>query len=330
MHADPHAPVSAPLPGPSFGTAAPSIAVILPCYNEAGGIGMVVDQFRQALPEAAIHVFDNASTDGTAAEAAAHGATVHRVSLRGKGNVVRRMFADVEADVYVMTDGDATYDVSNIRDLIAGVWQGGCDMVVGVRVDDGSNAATYRPGHRLGNQMLTGSVAAIFGGRFTDMLSGHRVFSRRYAKTFPAMAHGFETETELTVHALELRMPTMELPVSYGSRPEGTASKLSTYRDGWRILRTIVRLFTSERPMAFFGLLATLLVLVALGLAAPLVATYLHTGAVPRFPTAILVTGLMLSAFISFVCGIVLHNVALGRKELKHLAYLAVPFRRAG
>ena len=316
-------------PPTATGGAFPAIAVILPCYNEEGGIGTVVDQFRRALPEAAIHVFDNASTDGTAAEAAAHGATVHRVALRGKGNVVRRMFADVEADIYVMTDGDATYDVSTIGGMIAGVWRDGCDMVVGARVEDGSNA-TYRPGHRLGNRMLTGAVAAIFGGRFTDMLSGHRVFSRRYAKSFPAMAHGFETETELTVHALELRMPYMEIPVSYGSRAKGTASKLSTYRDGLRIMRTIVRLFTSERPMAFFGLLALLLVVGATALSVPLVGTYIQTGAVPRFPTAVLAMGTAVSAFISFVCGIVLHNVALGRKELKRLAYLAVPLRRAG
>lgn len=328
MRVDSSQPVSVPPPTATEG-AFPAIAVILPCYNEEGGIGTVVDQFRRALPEAAIHVFDNASTDGTAAEAAAHGATVHRVALRGKGNVVRRMFADVEADIYVMTDGDATYDVSTIRGMIAGVWRDGCDMVVGARVEDGSNA-TYRPGHRLGNRMLTGAVAAIFGGRFTDMLSGHRVFSRRYAKSFPAMAHGFETETELTVHALELRMPYMEIPVSYGSRAKGTASKLSTYRDGLRIMRTIVRLFTSERPMAFFGLLALLLVVGATALSVPLVGTYIQTGAVPRFPTAVLAMGTAVSAFISFVCGIVLHNVALGRKELKRLAYLAVPLHRAG
>ena len=328
MRVDSSQPVSVP-PPTATGGAFPAIAVILPCYNEEGGIGTVVDQFRRALPEAAIHVFDNASTDGTAAEAAAHGATVHRVALRGKGNVVRRMFADVEADIYVMTDGDATYDVSTIRGMIAGVWRDGCDMVVGARVEDGSNA-TYRPGHRLGNRMLTGAVAAIFGGRFTDMLSGHRVFSRRYAKSFPAMAHGFEPETELTVHALELRMPYMEIPVSYGSRAKGTASKLSTYRDGLRIMRTIVRLFTSERPMAFFGLLALLLVVGATALSVPLVGTYIQTGAVPRFPTAVLAMGTAVSAFISFVCGIVLHNVALGRKELKRLAYLAVPLRRAG
>lgn len=303
---------------------APSIAVILPCYNEEGCIGQVVAQFRQWLPEAAIHVFDNNSTDGTAAEATGSGALVHRVALRGKGNVVRRMFADVEADIYVMTDGDATYDISNIREFIAPVAEHYCDMAVGVRIDDGSTAATYRAGHRWGNRLLTQSVAAIFGGSFTDMLSGHRVFSRRYVKSFPATAHGFETETELTVHALELRMPYTEIPVRYGARPEGTASKLSTYRDGWRILRTIVRLFTSEKPMQFFSLFALAFAIVALLLATPLLLTYLDEGDVPRFPTAILVTGLMLSAFLSFVCGIVLHQVTLARKEAKHLKYLNV------
>lgn len=308
--------------------AAYSIAVILPCHNEEGCIGQVVAQFQRWLPEAAIHVFDNCSTDGTAAEAAASGATVHSVALRGKGNVVRRMFADVEADIYVMTDGDATYDLSNIRECIAPVAGQGCDMVVGVRVDDGRTAATYRASHRWGNQLLTRSVRTIFGGSFSDMLSGHRVFSRRYVKSFPAMSQGFETETELTVHALELRMPTAEIPVRYGARPEGSASKLSTYRDGWRILRTIARLFRSEKPMRFFSLVAAALSLAALALATPLLLTYLAEGDVPRFPTAILVTGLMVSAFLALVCGIVSHQVALARKEAKHLKYLGIPATR--
>lgn len=308
--------------------ATPSIAVILPCHNESGAIASVIDEFRAALPGVAIHVFDNASTDDTAAVARAHGAQVHQVALRGKGNVVRRMFADVEADVYVMTDGDATYDASNIRELIDGVLGKGCDMVVGARLDDGSNVHTYRPGHRFGNAMLTGSVAFLFGGRFTDMLSGHRVFSRRYVKSFPASSHGFEIETELTVHALELRMPCLELPVSYRSRPEGTASKLSTVRDGIRILAMIVKLFTSERPLAFFFCLAGALALLSIGLAVPLVLTYLDTGLVPRQPTAVLATGTMLSAMLSMVCGAVLHNVTLGRQEAKQLVYLSIPASR--
>ena len=304
-----------------------SIAVILPCYNEAGAIGHVVDGFKAALPQAQVHVFDNASTDGTADIAAAHGATVHRVALRGKGNVVRRMFADIEADVYVMTDGDATYDLANIREMVDGVGRHGVDMVVGTRVDDGTSP-TYRAGHRLGNRLLTGSVALLFGGGFSDMLSGHRVFSRRYAKTFPAAAHGFEIETELTIHALELRMACLELPVTYKARPEGTVSKLSTYRDGWRILGTIVRLFTSERPLAFFVLTAALLALASIVLSVPVVLHYFQTGLVPRLPTAVLATGLMLSALLSLVCGVVLHHVTLARQEAKRLAYLAIPATR--
>ncbi|MEO5671066.1 MAG: glycosyltransferase family 2 protein, partial [Ramlibacter sp.] len=259
-------------------TQRPDIAVILPCYNEAQAIGQVVRDFQAALPGAAIHVFDNNSSDGTADVARQAGAQVHLVSLRGKGNVVRRMFADVEADVYVMTDGDATYGTSNIREMVDGVVMHGCDMVVGVRVDAGAHTGAYRPGHRLGNRLLTGSVRMIFGSGFTDMLSGHRVFSRRYVKSFPAASSGFETETELTVHALELRMPCKEFPVAYGARPEGTASKLSTFRDGWRILSTIFKLFTSERPFTFFLLLAGVLALVSIGLAIPLAVTYLQTG----------------------------------------------------
>lgn len=308
----------------------PRIAVILPCYNESGAVGQVVDEFKAALPGVPVHVFDNASTDGTAQVAQAHGALVHNVSLRGKGHVVRRMFADVEADVYVMTDGDATYDASNIQALIDGVLHQGCDMVVGARFDDGSNVHAYRPGHRLGNSLLTGSVALLFGGQFTDMLSGHRVFSRRYVKSFPAISRGFETETELTVHALELRMPCLELPVAYRSRPEGTASKLSTFKDGWRILGTIVRLFTSERPLAFFLYLAAALALLAIGLAVPLMLTYLETGKVPRLPTAVLATGTMLSSLLSVVCGAVLHNVTLARQEAKQLVYLSIPATRSG
>ena len=305
--------------------ATPVIAVVLPCYNEAGAVEQVVRDYGAALPEASIHVFDNASTDETASLAAQAGALVHHVSLRGKGNVVRRMFADVEADVYVMSDGDATYDVSNIRALIDGVLLRGCDMVVGSRVDDRADEATYRRGHRFGNELLTRSVGFLFGGAFSDMLSGHRVFSRRYAKSFPAAASGFETETELTVHALELRMPYEEIPVTYRSRPVGTASKLSTWRDGFRILGTIGQLFTSERPMAFFSLLAALLALLSIGLGVPLALTYLDTGEVPRLPTGVLATGIMLSAMLSLVCGAVLHHVTLGRQEAKRLVYLSIP-----
>ena len=301
------------------------IAAVIPCFNEALAITQVVEEFRAALPEAEIHVFDNNSTDDTAAVARAAGANVTHVALRGKGNVARRMFADVEADVYVMVDGDATYDVGEVGRLIALMVEGNLDMVVGSRVDDGADMQTYRRGHRFGNALLTGAVASLFDGRMTDMLSGYRVFSRRYAKSFPALSRGFEIETELTVHALELRMPFAEVPVPYRARPEGSESKLSTYRDGWRILKTICKLFVSERPLQFFSGAAGVLVLLSLILAEPLVSTYLNTGLVPRQPTAVLVTGMMLTAMLSFVCGVVLHTVTIGRREAKRLCYLGIP-----
>jgi len=301
------------------------IAAVIPCYNEALAIAQVVDEFRAALPEAEIHVFDNASSDDTAAVARGAGAHVTHVALRGKGNVARRMFADVEADIYVMVDGDATYDLGGLRRLVDTLVEGNLDMVVGSRTDDGHDAQTYRAGHRFGNRLLTGAVAALFGGRLTDMLSGLRVFSRRYAKSFPAVSEGFEIETELTVHALELRMPFAELPVRYRSRLEGSHSKLSTYRDGWRILRTICKLFVSERPLLFFSIIATVLALGSILGAIPLALTYLETGLVPRFPTAVLLTGTMLTAMLAFVCGIVLHTVTMGRQEAKRLRYLAIP-----
>lgn len=302
------------------------IAAIIPCYNEALSIGQTLEEFRQVLPEASLYVFDNNSSDDTACVARAHGATVVHVELRGKGNVVRRMFADVDADIYVMVDGDATYSLSSVRDHIARMRECGIDMIVGNRVDDGRNPSTYRPGHRLGNHLLTSTVAQLFGrGQFSDMLSGYRVFSRRYAKSFPARSRGFETETELTVHALELRMPIEELPVTYRSRPEGSHSKLSTYRDGWRILKTIGKLLVSERPLAFFLAVAGLQALLAIALAVPVTLTYLQTGLVPRLPTAILATGLMLAAMLSAVCGAVLNTVTIGRQEIKRLFYLAQP-----
>jgi hypothetical protein len=252
------------------------------------------------------------------------------VAARGKGNVARRMFADVEADVYVMADGDATYDIGAVQSLIDALVEGNLDMVVGSRIDDGQDASTYRTGHRLGNRLLTGAVAGLFGGGLTDMLSGYRVFSRRYAKSFPAQSRGFEIETELTVHALELRMPCAEVPTRYSTRLEGSHSKLSTYRDGWRILGAICRLFVSERPMTFFSSIAAVLALASLAMALPLLMTYANTGLVPRLPTAVLVTGAMLAAMLSFVCGIVLHTVTVGRREAKQLRYLAIPGVRHG
>lgn len=304
------------------------IAVVIPCFNEAGAIAQVIGDCRAALPGAAIHVFDNNSTDATSDVARLQGATVTHVALRGKGNVVRRMFADVEADIYVMVDGDATYDVTRAAEMVDMLCTRGLDMVVGTRFDDGRNPQTYRPGHRLGNRMLTSSVGALFGGQFSDMLSGYRVFSRRYVKSFPAAARGFETETELTVHALELRMPCGELPVPYLARAEGTESKLSTFRDGARILVTILRLFVSERPLAFFTTVAALLAAVSVGLAVPLIVYFWQTGQVPRMPTAVLAVGVMLAGMLAQVCGAVLRTVTLGRQEAKRLVYLSIPATR--
>jgi glycosyltransferase involved in cell wall biosynthesis len=301
------------------------IALIVPCFNEALAIGRVLDDFKQAIPEAALFVFDNNSTDNTAQVAHAHGATVIHVPLKGKGNVVRRMFADVEADVYVMADGDATYHAPSARKLINALIEQRLDMVVGARVEAESGpGVTYRPGHRLGNKLLTGCVQFIFGGSFRDMLSGYRVFSRRYVKSFPAQSHGFEIETELNVHALELRMPSTEIDTPYGARPEGSTSKLSTYRDGWRILKTIGRLVISEKPLQFFGWLGAALMLLSIALVVPIVIEFEQTGVVRRFPTLGLVTGLMLSGIVSTVSGLILHGITQMRRELKRFVYLGV------
>lgn len=297
------------------------IAVVVPCYNEEVAIAQVVTGFRQALPEAEIHVFDNNSSDRTSEIAAAHGAIVHFVELRGKGNVVRRIFADIDADYYVMIDGDATYDAPSAPALIRLAQEKRLDMVVGCRKHE--DAAAYRAGHQFGNRMLTTTVLKLFGGRFTDMLSGYRVFSRRFAKSFPAMAKGFETETELTVHALELRMPYGEVITPYYARPEGSTSKLSTYRDGWRILKTIAKLFLLERPLHMLLSIAGALLLGAIVIVVPLLQTYLQTGTVPRLPTALLSTGMVLLAAVVSVAGVVLHATTVARREVKRLAYLS-------
>lgn len=301
----------------------PRIALIVPCYNEAAAIADVITGFTRAVPGIICYVFDNHSSDNTAEVARAAGAQVRQVRHKGKGNVVRRMFADVEADIYIMVDGDATYDAQAAPRLIQTLIDGDLDMVVGSRVSD--EVAAYRPGHRWGNKMLTGFVSLIFGRAFDDMLSGYRVFSRRFAKSFPAHARGFETETELAIHALELRMPVAEVTTRYGARPEGSVSKLNTYRDGWRILMTIMRLFKAERPLSFFSIGFVLCLLLALVLAAPLVLTYLETGLVPRLPTAVLCSGLVLLGFLLLVCGLVLETVTLGRIEAKRLSYLQTP-----
>jgi len=305
----------------------PRVALVVPCFNEAVAIKRVIAGFRHAVPGIACHVFDNNSSDNTAEVARAAGATVHHVRHKGKGNVVRRMFADVEADIYLMVDGDATYDATAAPKLIKTLIEGDLDMVVGSRVSE--EEVAYRSGHRWGNGMLTGFVSLIFGRAFNDMLSGYRVFSRRFAKSFPAHAHGFEIETELAVHALELRMPVAEVPTAYGARPEGSVSKLSTYRDGWRILMTILRLFKAERPLNFFAIIFALCQLLALVLAAPLFWTYMESGLVPRIPTAVLCSGLSLLGFLLLVGGLVLETVTRGRIEAKRLSYLQMPGTRS-
>jgi glycosyltransferase involved in cell wall biosynthesis len=300
--------------------AAGRVAVLVPCLNEEAAIASVVQGMRGALPDATVYVYDNGSTDQTAERARAAGAVVRREPLPGKGNVVRRMFADVDADVYVLVDGDATYDPAAAPMLIARLVEDQLDMVNAARVTDRERA--YRAGHRLGNVLISGTVARIFGNRFRDILSGYRVFSRRFVKSFPALSAGFEIETELTVHALQLRMPTAEIDTRYDERPAGSASKLQTYRDGFRILGTIMRLVKEERPLLFFSLIATLLGAASVSLSVPVFEEFSRTGLVPRFPTAILSTGIMILAFLSLACGFVLDTVTRGRYELKRLHYL--------
>jgi len=299
------------------------VAVLIPCYNEAVAIPSVVEGFRAALPGAAIYVYDNNSKDGTAEAARAAGAIVRREPLQGKGHVIRRMFADVDADAYVLVDGDATYDPASAPEMVRLLLDERLDMVNGARVTE--IEAAYRRGHKLGNRVLTGLVAQIFGNRVSDMLSGYRVFSRRFVKSFPALASGFETETEFTVHALELKMPVGEVTTRYKDRPAGSASKLRTYSDGLRILRTIVVLVKEERPLQFFALAALAFLVFGIGVSIPVLVDYVRTGLVPRLPSAVLSTGLVLLAMLSLACGLILDSVARGRKELKRMSYLAHP-----
>lgn len=297
------------------------IAVLVPCYNEEVAIAKVVRDFRAALPNATVFVFDNNSTDKTAAAARAAGAEVFAEKRQGKGFVVRRMFTDVEADIYVLVDGDATYDAPSAGAMVQKLLDGRLDMVVASRVD--RDEAAYRAGHRTGNRLLTWFVGAVFGAEFKDMLSGYRAFSRRFVKSFPVLSGGFEIETELTIHALELGLPVAEIDTPYYARPTGSASKLNTWRDGFRILGTIIGLYRAERPMPFFTAIALALALAAIGFAFPVFVTYFETGLVPRQPTAILSTGLMLMAFLSVAIGLVLDTVTRGRREMKLLAFLA-------
>ncbi|EOV5840165.1 TPA: glycosyltransferase family 2 protein [Escherichia coli] len=297
------------------------IAVIVPCYNEASAIEKVVFDFKESLPDAEVYVFDNNSSDGTADVAKRAGAVVRHVGYKGKGNVVRRMFADVEADIYVMVDGDDTYEAAAAPKMIARLLDDKLDMVVGTRVENGDEK-TYRPGHRFGNKMLTGTVSTIFKGSFSDMLSGYRVFSRRYAKSFPCHSHGFEIETELTIHALELRMRIGEVSTVYGERPEGSVSKLSTYRDGIKILKTIIQLYAYERPLFFYSIIAAMFFFISLLVGVPVIKEFIDTGLVPKFPSAIAAASVMIMAMLSIVCGVISHLVTISRRENKYLAYL--------
>jgi Glycosyl transferase family 2 len=299
------------------------IVVLVPCFNEELTVGQTVAAFREALPSATVYVYDNNSTDRTARVAQAAGAIVRNEPRQGKGNVVRRMFADLDADIFVLVDGDATYEAQAAPRMVRRAIEDNLDFVNGARVSRSLEA--YRRGHRFGNKVLTALVRKIFGRQFTDMLSGYKVFSRRYVKSFPATSRGFEIETELTVHALELRMPCAEEFTIYGERPSGSASKLSTFRDGARILRLIFDLVRNERPLQFFGLVGAVLILTAVALAVPLAHTYLETGLVPRLPTAVLDVGLIIVGFLSCLAGLILDVVATMRNEVKRLAYLYYP-----
>ena len=300
----------------------PSVAVLLPCFNEERAMGSVVRSFRAALPQAAIYVFDNNSTDATVAEALAAGAIVRRETQQGKGHVVRRMFRDIEADFYVMVDGDDTYDASLAPAMLARAQSGPFDLVNCVRIE--TERSAYRGGHRLGNRILTGAVRLIFGNRVRDMLSGYKVLSYRFVKSFPALSTGFDIETELAVHALELAMPIAHEEGAYRGRVEGSSSKLHTYRDGWRILRMIVMLMRHERPLLFFGTLGGVAAAFAIVLIVPVLVTYAQTGLVPRLPTAVLATGIVLAGALSLTTGIILDTVTRGRRETRLLAYLGL------
>ena len=302
--------------------AQPRIAVLLPCYNEEAAIEATIAGFRAALPGAIIYVYDNNSRDRTREIAVAAGAVVRAEAQQGKGHVVRRMFADVDADIYVMADGDLTYDPRAAPAMVDLLVADQLDMVVGTRRHDEKHA--YRGGHVLGNRLFTGLLSGLFGRSFSDIFSGYRVFSRRFVKSFPVLSSGFEIETEISVHALELRMPVGEVETAYAARPEGSESKLSTFGDGWRILKTIVTLYRIERPVLFYGSIGAFLLALAIVLSVPLVITYLNTGLVPRFPTAILVTGMVVIAVLCSFAGLILDTVTRGRREVRRLAYLSL------
>jgi glycosyltransferase involved in cell wall biosynthesis len=295
----------------------------VPCYNEEAAIATVVRDFRHALPDATIYVYDNNSSDQTVLRACGAGAVVRLETRQGKGNVVRRMFADIEADFYVLVDGDDTYDAGAAGSMVHALREAGADLLTARRIH--TDTAAYRPGHVFGNRLLTGLTSLLFNVRLSDMLSGYRVFSRRFVKSFPFTAEGFGIETELTVHAVRLMMPMLEMDTSYKERPVGSVSKLNTWRDGLRILRTIGHLVREERPLVFFTFFFLVLAAASLLTGAPVVTEYLHTGLVPRLPTALLSTGLMVLAFMALMCGLILDTVTRGRWEQKRMAYLAIP-----
>ncbi|SNT63343.1 Glycosyltransferase involved in cell wall bisynthesis [Tardiphaga sp. OK246] len=304
-------------------TAPHRVAILVPCFNEEVAVATVVNDFRRALPVATIYVYDNNSTDHTREVASQAGAIVRSEPRQGKGHVVRRMFGDVDADVYVLVDGDATYDATSAPTMIEALLNDRLDMVVGRRIEQ--QVAAYRLGHRTGNSLLTGFLSMTFGQNFKDVLSGYRVFSRRFVKSFPVLSDGFEIETELSVHALQLALPVAEIETPYFARPQGSTSKLNTWKDGFRILGTIMKLYRSEKPLRFFGTIGLFFGIVSIGLAIPVTVTYLETGLVPRLPTAVLSTGLMIVGVLSFSSGLVLDTVTRGRREIKLLAYLAQP-----
>lgn len=299
------------------------IAILIPCYNESVTIKKVVEDFKQSVPNALIYVFDNNSTDNTITIAQHAGALIHTVNYQGKGNVIRRMFADIDADIYLLVDGDDTYNANTAPDMIKKLLDENLDMVVGCRTT--SEVTAYRSGHRLGNVLLSNCVAHLFGKTFSDMLSGYRVFSRRFVKSFPAMSTGFEIETELTIHALELRMPTAEINTHYKSRPQGSSSKLNTYKDGCRILFTILRIYQYEKPLVFFSLIGVIMSVSAVTLSIPIFIEFFASGTVPKLPTAVLITGMMIISFLSFMTALILDTVTRGRQEMKRLSYLTVP-----
>ena len=300
-----------------------NIAVLIPCFNEEATIAQVVNDFRQTLPDAQIYVYDNNSRDRTVEAALKAGALVRSEPLQGKGNVVRRMFADIEAEVYILVDGDSTYDAASAPKMIKLLVDNQLDMVNGARVTEIKEA--YRPGHRFGNWLLTSIVSWTFGNRLKDMLSGYRVLSRRYVKSFPSLSVGFETETELTIHALHLRMPIVEVETPYRDRPAGSASKLSTFKDGFRILWMILVFVKEEKPMSFFSIIALFFCLCSVILMFPILREFILTGLVPRLPTAVLSMSMMIISFLSMACGLILDTVTRGRSEMKRMRYLSTP-----